>query len=267
MKKITLLSLMASTWLFGAQEVKKTELVTHTELSYVRTQGNTDTTAFSLDFTGKQQIQNYSIKLDVDALYGDEKGIENKNLLKGELNIDYAFVSNVTINYLAGYKEDKFSGFDYQLYTGPGMKWIAIASKAHKLDIQANILYSQDNQMQKYYTDNTKDTEVEYPYKDGLAGSYLDPDSGAIDIYTGYVAQMNYAWQITQNFKFVQEASYRGDLEDSNKYFAFSKTAIESKISDILSLGISYKIDYTNEPPANNYYSDTTFMTSLIIDY
>ena len=50
-------------------------------------------------------------------------------------------------------------------------------------------------------------------------------------------------------------------------YFSFSKTAIETKISDIFSMGISYKVDYTNLPPSDKEYSDKTFMTSLIIDY
>jgi len=267
MNKFITLSLLSSALLFGADDAKKTEFITHTELSYVRTQGNTDTTAFSLDFAGKQQIDNFSIKLDLDALYGDEDSIENKNRWVSELNLDYQFAKHFTINYLYGYKDDKFSGYDFQQYTGPGVKYIAVASKVHNLDFQMNILYSQDNEMDKYYTDSNKTTEIEYPYTGGLDGAYQDPESGNIRDYTGYMAKFGYNWQINESLKFLQEASYRGDTDEADNYFVYSKTAIESKIASILSLGVSYKVDYTNAPPAGNVYTDSTFMTSLIIDY
>ena len=268
MKKTALLSLALSTLLMGADEVKEiSSFVTHTELSYVRTQGNTDTTAFSVDFTGTQKINDIAIKLDLDALYGDEKSIENKNKFLGEINLDYHISDHFTINYLYGYKNDKFSGFDSQQYTGPGVKLIAVASNVHNLDFQANALYSQDDEMNSYYTDETKSEQIKYPYPNGLEGAYLDPESGDVRSYTGYIGKFSYNWQITKSFKFLQEANYRGDFENSDNYFAFSKTAVESKIASILSLGISYKADYTNQPPAGNVYTDTTFMTSLIIDY
>ncbi len=267
MKKILALSLISSALLFAADKAEKeVSFVTHTELSYVRTQGNTDTTALSLDFTGTQKINDFSIKLDLDALYGDENSIENKNKLIGEVNFDYQFSKYFTVNYLYGYKDDKFSGFEYQQYTGPGVKYIAVASKVHNLDIQANALYSQDNEMLKYY-DNATGDEVKYPYSEGLNNAAPDSLSGQIKYYTGFIAKFNYNWQVNDSLKFLQEASYRGDFDDNNNYFAFSKTGIESKLASMLSLGISYKIDYTNLPPAGNLYTDTTFMTSLIIDY
>ncbi|MEA1918872.1 MAG: DUF481 domain-containing protein, partial [Campylobacterota bacterium] len=90
---------------------------------------------------------------------------------------------------------------------------------------------------------------------------------GESNDYTGFSAKANYAWQIMDNLKFLQEASYRSDFDDTDNYFAFSKTAVETKISDMFSMGISYKVDYTNLAPAGKEYSDRTFMTSLIIDY
>lgn len=269
MKKIALLSLVAVTLI--AAEAKKekkapavTAFMTHTELSYVQTQGNTNTNAFSLDFNGKQKIHNHSIKLDIDALYGDEESVENKNSLISELNYDYQFAKHFTINYLVGYKNDKFSGFDYQLYTGPGAKYIAIDNKKRKLDFQLNVLYSVDDTMDKYY-DPTSGDEIKYPYPDGTTGANkVDGDARE---YTGYVAKLNYNCNILEGLKFVQELSYRGDFEEQENYFVFSKTAFESKISDLFSMGISYKVDYVNVPPAGNEYSDRTFMTSLIIDY
>ncbi len=264
LKKTALISLAAGAALFGADAVKDPNaFVTHTELSYVQTGGNTDTTAFSLDFTGKKAWDTQSLKLDFDALYGTENSIENKNKLFTELNYDWQFAEYFTLNYLAGYKNDKFSGYEYQFYTGPGAKYIALDGKTFGLDFQGNVLYSADETMDKYYDANGD--EIKYPYPDGTAGARVEP--GEFDGYYGAMLKGNFSWVIVEGFKFLQEASYRTSFEDGSNYFVYSKTAVESKISDMFSLGISYKIDYANLPPEGNERTDTTFMTSLIIDY
>ncbi len=262
LKKTAALSLALCAALFGADD-KAGEFVTHTELSYVNTQGNTVTDAFSLDFTGKKAWGAHSVKLDFDALYGTENHKENKNKYFGELNYDWQFAKHFTLNYLAGYKNDKFSGYDYQFYTGPGFKFIALEGKVHHLDFQANLLYSIDQEMDKYFDANG--TQINYPDYEGMPG--LTREKGAYDDYYGYIVKGNYSWQITESFKFLEEASYRNNFDNPGNYYVYSKTAVESKISDILSMGISYKVDYMNEPPSDKKYTDTTFMTSLIIDY
>ncbi len=263
MKKIVLLSLATTLMLSATDDVKKNELKTHTELSYVQTQGNTDTVAFALDFAGTKAWDKHSIKLDLDALYGTDNSIETKNKFLGEFNYDYHFADHFALNYLVGYKNDKFSGFEYQFYTGPGIKYIAFDSKVHKLNFQGNILYNLDETMDEYFDANGN--EIKYPYPDGTVGATVV--KGKSEDYTGYSLKGDYAWKITENFDFVQELSYRSAFEESDNYFAFSKTGVMAKISDMFSMGVSYKIDYTNLPPADKEYTDRTFMTSLIIDY
>lgn len=263
MKRSLLVVLFATASLFAAESADNA-LKTHTELSYVKTDGNTETTAFALDFAAQKAWDAHKLKLDIDALYGEDSSVETKNKVLGEINYDYQFAEHLAFNYILGYKMDKFSGFDYQLYTGPGLKYIALNSEAHKLNLQANVLYSEDKTMKKYY--DAAGDEIVYPYPDGK-GDAVTTDPSVTDDYTGYVIKGDYAWQIMENLKFVQEASYRGDFEESERYFVYSKSGIESKINSMLSLGISYKVDYTNTPPAGNERTDTTFMTSLIIDY
>jgi putative salt-induced outer membrane protein len=263
LKKIVILSLATAVMLSAEASVEKNDFKTHTELSYVQTQGNTNTDAFSLDFTGEKAWDKHSLKLDIDALYGKDSNVETKNKILAELNYDYKFAEYFAFNYLTGYKNDKFSGFDYQFYTGPGIKYIALDSKAHKLDFQVNILYSLDETMD-IYTD-ADGNEIAYPYPDGTAGATVT--EGESNDYNAFSAKANYAWQIIDNLKFIQELSYRSNFDDTDEYFAFSKTAFEAKISDMFSMGVSYKVDYTNLAPAGKEYSDRTFMTSLIIDY
>ncbi len=263
MKKIVLLSLVTTLILSATDDVKKNEFKTHTELSFVQTQGNTRTDAFSLDFAGDKSWDKNSIKLDVDVLYGTDSGIETKNKIIGELNYGYQFADYFAINYLIGYKNNKFSGFEYQFYTGPGIKYIVLDSATHKLNFQGNILYNIDETMNKYY--DTNGDEIKYPYVDGTTGSTVV--KGKSENYNGYSLKTDYAWKIMENLNFIQELSYRSDFDNSDNYFAFSKTGFAAKISNMFSMGVSYKINYTNLAPADKEYSDRTFMTSLIIDY
>lgn len=250
--------------LAGADAPEKSNpLVTHTELSYVQTRGNTDTGAFSLDFLGKKSWGEHSLALSADALYGTENGVENKNKLFTELNYDWQFAKRVALNYILGYKDDKFSGFDYQFYTGPGAKYTVLDGKALTLGIQGNVLYNIDQGMDKYYDGNG--TEVLYPYPDGTAG--LTKVKGSYSDYWGYMLKGSFTWRIVEGLTFIETASYRSDFEKSDNYFVSSKSAVESRINSTFAMGVSYKLDYTNLPPEGNERTDTTFMTSLIIDY
>ena len=257
-------SLAASALLCGADVTDEATHKIHTELSYVNTTGNTETEAFSLDFRANRTKGKHESQLDVAMLYGEENNLETKRKLTGEYNYNYKISKLFSFNYLIGYKNDKFSGYNYQFYTGPGAEYLAIDNKTHTLKLQMNILYSIDDSMDKYFDANGD--EIKYPYPDGT-GHAASVVKGESDDYTGYTLRLDYNWQIAQNLKFIEEATYRGDTGDSDNYFIYSKTALESKINDYFSLGISYKIDYANTPPIGNERTDKTFMTSLIIDY
>ena len=54
-------------------------------------------------------------------------------------------------------------------------------------------------------------------------------------------------------------------FEDNKKYFVVSDSAIEVKMTQNLSLGVSYNMDYTNKTEKEKL--DTKFLTSLIVDF
>ena len=238
----------------------------HTELGYVSTSGNTDTKTGSLDAMGKWKLEKNTLQLDIDYIYGEQSGIENKNKFAAELNYDYRFSKHFAFNYLVGYKDDKFSGYDYQFYTGPGIKYVAIENDVHILNFQTNILYSSDAEMDKFYTDATYTIETPYPYVP-VQGAFVDPASGQTNEYASFLIKGDYAWNITGSLKFIQDLSYRTDIEDSDIYFVNSKTGLLSKINSTFSMGVNYKIDYVNTPPVGNEHTDKTFTLTLSIDY
>ncbi len=245
MKKILLSAAALTTLALSAQAADKNPdvLVTHTELGYIQTDGNTKTKTFNLDANAKKAWGKHQTSLKLDGQYGSADDKENKKKYLIEGNYDYSFTKTFAFNYLIGYKSDIYSGFDSQFYTGPGAKYQAIKNDKHDLSLTANILYSKDDyHLPAANGDDTND-------------------------YTGYRAQGVYNWNIVNNLKFTQELGLRGDLEDSENYFATSKTAFTTKISDIFSAGISYKIDYVNKPLPGLENKDTTLTANLIMDY
>ena len=265
MKKIILSSLVASSLLLAAEpDLNKDDaLVTHTELGYIKTDGNTETQTFNLDAKAKKGWGKHIGNLLFDGQYADDSGIETKNKYLIELNYDYEFTDRFAFTYLAGYKVDKFSSFDSQAYTGPGAKYKAIVSDAHNLTLEGNILYAMDEISAVYYADTAKTISINYP--NSTAGA-LAMDPSISDNYGAYRAKAIYTWQILENLKFDQELTYRGSFEETSNYFIFSKSALTSKFTDMFSAGLSYKVDYVNEPGLKDN-TDTTLTANLIIDY
>ena len=239
MKKIVLSALLANSLIIAAQ----TPLATHTELGYIETDGNTKTQTFNLDAKANKSFDKHILNALIDAQYATNQNIENKNKYLLELNYDYAFSDRFSFNYLAGYKSDKFSSFENQYYTGPGAKYKAIVSDKQNLSLEASALYAVDN-----YNNNLPITK--------------DDDS-----YAAYRVQGLYDLQVLENLKFNQEVSMRGSVEDTQNYFVYSKSALTSKLSDMFSAGLSYKIDYVAEPASGVKDTDTTLTFNLIIDY
>ncbi|MDQ7042987.1 MAG: DUF481 domain-containing protein, partial [Sulfurimonas sp.] len=130
-------------------------------------------------------------------------------------------------------------------YTGPGLKWATYKSDMQKLNLEGSVLYSQDELQSQ---------------------NVVAPDD-AINTYSSYQAKLAYELQILENLKFNQDVSYRGSFENTNNYFVFSTSALSSKISDVFSAGVSYKIDYTNEVAATIEQRDNTLSAFLSLDY
>jgi len=234
-KKLLLISIALTSALVGEP------LKTHTELSYMTSSGNSDTDTFSLKSELSKKFNDiHSVNGKITALYvTDSNGdaIANQHHLEGKYN--YTFSSDFFAYLKANYTKDKFSGYNYRYTIGPGFGYhIPIRDKAHSLDLSLGALYSED----KIEADDSTET------------------------YQSSEVELKYVWNIQENLKFKEDISYRTDLDKTENYYADSVTSIEQKLSDKLSLGLSYTIKYQNESPTYKN-TDRIFLTSLIIDY
>jgi putative salt-induced outer membrane protein len=237
--------LLAGLVVVSAMAADKNPLKTHAEFGFLDTKGNTKTTTYSGMIDLKKSIDVHNLELKADAQYAKADDTTNANKFAILFNYDYAFNKTISLNYVAGYKDDKFSGFKYQWFTGPGVKWNAFKDEKQSLSMDLSILYSYDKIETEYIATGSQD------YNDYAAGR----------------ATLTYEWQILENLKFNQDLSYRADLSDTDTYFVYSKSALSSKISEIFSAGISYKVDYVNVPPADKEHTDRTLTANLILDY
>jgi putative salt-induced outer membrane protein len=230
--------LAATALLYGAEEAAEQPLKTHTELSYLSSSGNTETTALAFEFKGEKHWGRRTVRATAFAYLSEESGVESKNQWGLELNYDWELTQKLAFNYMAAYKEDKFSGFDYQFNTGPGLVHKTVRTQAHALTLQGNLLYAVDKR-----------------------------ETGETDTYASFKAGLLYEWKILENLKFIEEANIRTQLTDLGNYFVYSKSSVQSKINSMLSMGVSYKVDYVNHPVEGKTSTDKTLLASLIIDY
>jgi len=240
------------------------KLIARAELGFMKTQGNTNTDTFNLDLNVKKGWSKvHLVEFSFDAQYATDDKIETKNKYTTELGYNYSLTQRLSATYLVGYKKDKFSGYDYQFYTGPGLKYAFIKTQDHKLSFEGSVLYSQDSVEDTKY--DAAGNAIPYPNPDNLA--VVKTQNGQINRYAAYRIKGIYGWQILSNLKFDQELSYRSEFEDSNVIFVTSKSALSSKFNSTFSAGISYKVDYVNTPPSGKENTDKTFTANLIIDY
>lgn len=233
-KKIVITSLVATSIL----SANKLGIASHAELGYVGTSGNTKTETFSFDGNAQKRIDKHSFLLKAEGAYATNNDVVSKKKFATELGYDYQFLKKFAFDYIAGYQQDSFSGFKYKTYTGPGIKYFAINSDKQNLNFTLNTFY----------------------FREML-------DAGQLNEYSLVKTQGEYSYKLSKSAKFIQELSYATSFEDATNYYIDSKSALTSKISDILSAGLSYKINYVNLVPAGIKHNDTTLAFNMIIDY
>ena len=210
----------------------------HLELSYMNASGNaeSDTFAMKSDFS-KKFDEKKSLKGKANGTYvTNDAGEEITNKFYSELDYHHQ-LTNSFYGYLkTDYTFDKFSGFDYKWNLGPGIGYKILDSDKQKLNLSLGFAYSQDK-----------------------------PKESSMEDYSSITINSKYNWQISSIWKFKQELSFHQDLEEGNNYSGKSMSGLEHKLSSLISLGLSYNIDYQHNAPEKDV--DKLFLVSLIIDY
>ncbi len=210
------------------------------ELSYVNTSGNTDTQTLA----GKLQMKKKGIInryfLNGNVLQAESEGSKTSNRISLKGRWERVFSERLFGLLTAGYFRNKFSGYDFRVFGGPGIGYDLIKTEKHKLQSLISLIF--------------------YHYKLKNSDGHLTGRAGK--------ATAKYEWEIQENLKFKETLDYLNSIKDTDRYFIDSETSIEVKINSALSLGISYIVNYQNQLPSLELeHTDTIFLTTLIIEF
>lgn len=210
------------------------------ELSFVQTGGNTDVMTLSGKNTLKYRFSEKWIgQWDIGALYGKTDGIEVAERYYTDLRVDYKFSERIYFYGLGGWLKNKFAGIDQRYYLGPGVGYHFLNGERHFLSAEAGLSYAKEE-----YTDNTGD--------DFLEGRAFG----------------KYEFVFNPKTKFSQTLEYLYNFDDSEKFRINSETALTTTLTDIISLKVSYVINYFNKPtPEYLDETDTIFSVALVANF
>jgi len=242
---ITLLLLVGTTaW---AEEPKPAEappppeLKIHVEASYAKASGNSSTSTVAAKAGIKYEGPVDRYYLNGEYLYSKSEGNETANKLATEARWEHVITDGFFGFLAATYVSDRLSGYDYRLTGGPGLGYETVIAENHKLKGMLSVVASYD----RYSVGPKKD-----------------------DTYASGNAALEYEWKITETVTFSEKASYRQSMAYIVKSFTTSETGLKVKVNDHLGLGVSYKLEYQNDPPAAGVKRlDTVVLTSLVVDY
>lgn len=247
-KAVLFLILSASFTLFAIQPSsastepeKKTRWKSRAELSYVNTSGNTDTQSLAgkLDMKKEGRLNRYFIGGSYQR--AEDSGEETSDKLLVESRYERVLTERLFGLITAGYLRDKFSGYDFRAYAGPGAGVELLRNPAQRLQGLLSILYNHDE------------------FSAGTAST---------DDYATAKATLKYRWKPLETLTFKETFDYSTSLEETERSFIDSVTGVEVKVNGNISIGVNYTINYQNRPPSEELrHTDTSLLTTLIIDY
>ncbi|WP_457625945.1 DUF481 domain-containing protein [Persephonella sp.] len=240
MKKIGILgAVVCFLSIASGEENNDYQWKTHGELSYVKTSGNSDTETFAtkIETNLKKSVNRFLGK--GEFLYGKTDNRENTNKLY-LLGRWERLLNKRLFGFLQGdYLRDKFSGYDYKTIWSAGLGYDILKTEKHTLKGLISLGYT----LSQYKKDGSKD-------------------------YTTGTTEIDYRWNIRENLTFKQLLRYDVNLENTDIYFLKSDSSVAVKINAHFSMGVGYKVAYQNKPPSPDIEkTDTTFLTSLIVDF
>ncbi len=223
-----------------AEEKKAKPLSDEGEVSYVKTDGNTQVTSLAAKNLLKYQFnEQWLVSWKAGALNAETAHVKTAENYFTDLKLDYLITPRFYSFVIGGWQQNRFAGIDEHLYGGLGAGYKFLDGPKHFLVGELAVLYVSDK-----YTDNTK---KDYPSGRAFA---------------------KYIYAFTEKNKFSQALEYLNDFDDSENYKVNSETALISALNDILSLKAAYLVNYTNAPvPATLKKKDTTTTVALVLNY
>jgi putative salt-induced outer membrane protein YdiY len=203
------------------------------------TDGNTKTTNINLGGRASRDYENNAWNFQSDFNYGsaaesaDEARRENKNNIR--TTGDYRRVLNDTWFAGAGtaFAHDEIADLKYRVIVSPSAGRYLVRDEETKLSLEAGPSYVWDK---------------------------LGDDSE--NFVAARIAD-RWEWKISETAKIFQAAEYLVSVEDSGQYIVNAELGLETAINSYMSLVLSVKDYYINQPAEDRVPNDVLTLTAL----
>ena len=137
-----------------------------------------------------------------------------------------------------GYLRDLFAGIERRLTTEAGLMYRVIATEPHSLQLLGGTGFTREQR---------------------LAGNDLS-------LVTANAAA-RYAWALTETSRLTEEAAFVADLSTGDNWRFSNELAATAALSNRLSLKVSHKLSYLNEPVLGFRKTDTILAAALVANF
>ena len=211
------------------------------ELSYIQTSGNVENSTFAGKYVGKGEIHANRLFFHADMMYQSRDGEESANKSNLKARYERKFAERLFLLFESRYQRDKFSGYEYRISSGPGIGFDIYDRKRFSLKTYGSTIYHYDR----------------YSKGDIFADNYL-----------AMQFNLDAESQLQDNLKVQNAFNYVVSTQEAEKYQITNESALGVKVNSLLSVGLSYKMEYNNKPPSQNLEKvNTTFLSSLVFDF
>lgn len=174
-------------------------------------------------------------RLAARADYQESAGVVTREQYLFAWEPNYKLTDRLYIYGLGQYEQDRFQGFSSRYSVSGGLGYDVLADAPVTLSVKA-----------------------------GPAWRRTDLVDGTDSKNFAALAAADFNWQLAETISFSQDASA---LIQSGSSTFLSNTGLVAKVSDVLSLRLSYTIEHDTAPPPGAIRTDTLSRMTLIYDF
>jgi putative salt-induced outer membrane protein YdiY len=235
---VAALVVMAAAPALSAEDAPKSPWSGSAELSYVATDGNTDTQ--TVGFGGELHYKPGVWSWDLKASYVESESDGVTNAERTTLLAGASRTINSRLDYYArvGYLANEFAGIDSNWSGETGLSYKLLTGEEHVLDVGGGV----------GYTAEERTTGEDREFATGSAFG-------------------RYKWKFSKTAELAEEATFLYDFEDSDNWRFMNSLSVSAAINSLFTLKAYYNVVHLNDPVPGFEETDGTTGLSLVAKF
>jgi len=212
-------------------------------LNFNLTRGNSDTLLLNLGAKASREKDKNIWHLAVDGNYGesDTEGEEDDDTTQQDLSASVQYKRLLNERLYGGlgmsFRYDDIANIDYRILLNSALGYFLVKKDTVRLSGELGPSYV-------------------FEKLEGKKDDYFAPRAGE-----------RFEWDISDNARFYQAAQYLFSIDDSDKYLVDAEAGIEASINSHLSLVMTLKNRYDNQPARGKERNDLSVLTGLKVNF